>query len=446
MDANSKALESESIKVMIWRYSWPAIIAATATPLYNIIDRIFIGQGVGALAISGLALTFPIMSLSTALGTLVGAGSAAVVSLQMGEKKHQKAVLTLGNATLLNIIIGVAFSVLSLIFLDPILYLFGASDATIPYARDFMRIILIGNVIPHLFFGLNNIIRASGYPTKAMLSLLLTIGVNLILAPLSIFAFHWGIKGAATATVISQSIGLLCVLSHFISKKNNLRYEKGCFRFSWTIIRQITSIGVAPFILHCLTCLIVILINRQLGYYGGDLCIGSYGIVNTLLNVLIMMVFGLSQGMQPIVGYNWGAKQRDRALNAFKLTMLYSFVFGLVGLILFELFPRTIGSVFTDNEEMIGMVVEGLRVTILFFPAACMQIIATNFFQAIGKAGVSVFLSSTRQLIFLIPLLLILPPFFGTMGVWSSWAIADLQASLVTAAVLLHFRTLIRKP
>jgi len=339
MDQRNEALEHGNVKQLLWQYALPAIIATTATSFYNIIDRIFIGQGVGPLAISGLALTFPIMNLGTALGTLVGAGSSAIISIRMGEKRREEAIQTLGNAFVLNMIIGILFSVLALCFLDPLLYLFGASDATLPYARDFMRVILLGNVITHLFFGLNNIIRASGYPTKAMISLLLTIGINIILAPLFIFVFHWGIKGAATATVISQSAGLVWVVSHFLSRKPYVHFTKQCFRLSGRIIGSIFSIGVAPFLIHCCACLIAILMNLQLGTYGGDMAIGAFGIINSIISLLIMIMFGFTQGMQPIVGYNWGAKQHDRAIEAFRLTIYYATAVSVIGFIAAECFP-----------------------------------------------------------------------------------------------------------
>ena len=391
----------------------PAIIATTATSFYNIIDRIFIGQGVGPLAISGLALTFPIMNLGTALGTLVGAGSSAIISIRMGEKRREEAIQTLGNAFVLNVIIGILFSVLALCFLDPLLYLFGASDATLPFARDFMRVILLGNVITHLFFGLNNIIRASGYPTKAMISLLLTIGINIILAPLFIFVFHWGIKGAATATVISQSAGLVWVVSHFLSRKPYVHFTKQCFRLSGRIIGSIFSIGVAPFLIHCCACLIAILMNRQLGTYGGDMAIGAFGIINSIISLLIMIMFGFTQGMQPIVGYNWGAKQHDRAIEAFRLTIYYATAVSVIGFIAAECFPGFIARWFTDSQELIDITTKGMRIYVICLSLVGFQVVTTNFFQSIGRAGISIFLSMTRQLLFLTPLLLLFPPLFG---------------------------------
>lgn len=436
MDKQNEALEKGNVKQLLLQYALPAIIATTATSFYNIIDRIFIGQGVGPLAISGLALTFPIMNLGTALGTLVGAGSSSIISIRMGEKQQEKAIQTLGNAFVLNMIIGVLFSVFTLIFLDPLLRLFGASDATLPYARDFMRIILLGNVITHLFFGLNNIIRASGYPTKAMISLLLTIGVNIILAPLFIFVFHWGIKGAATATIISQTIGLVWVFSHFLSKKPYVHFTNTCFRLSARIIGNIFSIGVAPFLIHCCSCLIAILMNWQLGHHDGDLAIGAFGIINSIISLLIMIMFGFTQGMQPIVGYNWGAKQADRAIEAFKLTIYYATAVAVIGFIAAECFPRFIAHWFTSDTELINITAKGLRIYVLCLSVVGFQVVTTNFFQSIGKAGISIFLSMTRQLLFLTPLLLLLPPAFGLAGVWFATPVADLISALVTAGVL----------
>lgn len=439
MDKRNDALEHGNVKQLLWQYALPAIIATTATSFYNIIDRIFIGQGVGPMAISGLALTFPIMNLGTALGTLVGAGSSAIISIRMGEKRREEAIQTLGNAFVLNVIIGILFSVLALCFLDPLLYLFGASDATLPYARDFMRVILLGNVITHLFFGLNNIIRASGYPTKAMISLLLTIGINIILAPLFIFVFHWGIKGAATATVISQSAGLVWVVSHFLSRKPYVHFTRQCFRLSGRIIGSIFSIGVAPFLIHCCACLIAILMNRQLGTYGGDMAIGAFGIINSIISLLIMIMFGFTQGMQPIVGYNWGARQRERALEAFRLTIYYASSVAVVGFLAAECFPGFIASWFTDHQELIDITTKGMRIYVIGLSFVGFQVVTTNFFQSIGKAGISIFLSMTRQLLFLTPLLLLFPALFGLDGVWFATPAADLIAALVTAGVLWYY-------
>lgn len=439
MDQRNEALEHGNVKQLLWQYALPAIIATTATSFYNIIDRIFIGQGVGPLAISGLALTFPIMNLGTALGTLVGAGSSAIISIRMGEKRREEAIQTLGNAFVLNMIIGILFSVLALCFLDPLLYLFGASDATLPFARDFMRVILLGNVITHLFFGLNNIIRASGYPTKAMISLLLTIGINIILAPLFIFVFHWGIKGAATATVISQSAGLVWVVSHFLSRKPYVHFTKQCFQLSGRIIGSIFSIGVAPFLIHCCACLIAILMNRQLGTYGGDMAIGAFGIINSIISLLIMIMFGFTQGMQPIVGYNWGAKQHDRAIEAFRLTIYYATAVSVIGFIAAECFPGFIARWFTDSQELIDITTKGMRIYVICLSLVGFQVVTTNFFQSIGKAGISIFLSMTRQLLFLTPLLLLFPPLFGLDGVWFATPAADLIAALVTAGVLWYY-------
>lgn len=444
MDSRHHDLENLPIRKLFWQYAFPAIAAATATPIYNIIDRIFIGHGVGPLAISGLALCFPIMNLGTALGTLVGAGSAAIISIRMGEKKQEEAIQTLGNAFILNLLIGLSFSILALIFLDPILRLFGASDATLPFAHDFMSILLIGNVITHLFFGLNNIIRASGYPTKAMLSLFITIGANLLLAPLFIFGFHWGIKGAATATVIAQSVGLVWVITHFCSHKHYVRFRSTGFRLSGKIIRNIFSIGVAPFIIHSCACLVAIVINWKLEQYGGDMAIGSFGIINAIASVLIMIMFGFTQAMQPIVGYNWGAGQHKRANQTFRLTIICATIVGTIGFLLAELMPGTIARCFTSDAELIDLTIFGLRIYVLCMPLVGFQVVTSNFFQSIGNAKVSVILSLSRQVICLIPFLLTLPLFWQLTGVWAAVPAADFAAAILTAAILVSYRRKLR--
>ncbi|MCQ2272200.1 MAG: MATE family efflux transporter [Bacteroidales bacterium] len=440
MNSHNQALENLPIKQLFWQYALPAIAAATATPIYNIIDRIFIGQGVGPLAISGLALCFPIMNLGTALGTLVGAGSAAIISIRMGEKKQQEAIQTLGNALILNLLIGLTFSILSLIFLNPILRLFGASDATLPFAHDFMSILLIGNVVTHLFFGLNSIIRASGYPTKAMLSLFITIGVNLMLAPLFIFGFHWGIKGAATATVIAQCAGLVWVVLHFCSHKPYVHFCKSGFRLSGRIIKNIFSIGIAPFIIHCCACIVAIIMNWQLGKYGGDLVIGSFGIINAIGSVLIMFMLGLAQAMQPIVGYNWGAGLHDRVNKTFRLTILCATIVGTVGFLVAELMPNLITRCFTNDAELIKLTTFGLRIYVLCMPLVGFQVVTSNFFQSIGNAKISIILSLSRQVLCLIPFLLTLPLLWKLNGVWISVPAADFASAIFTAIVLVVYK------
>ncbi|MDD4848811.1 MAG: MATE family efflux transporter [Bacteroidales bacterium] len=435
---NPVELGTESIGKLLWSYSLPAIIATTASSLYNIIDRIFIGQGVGALAISGLAITFPIMNLATAFGTLVGAGASAIVSIRLGEKRRIEAIRTLGNAFVLNIIIGIALAVLLLAFLDPILLLFGASNDTLPYARDFMQIILLGNVVTHLFFGLNSILRASGYPTKAMISILLTVGINIIVAPLFIFVFKWGIQGAAIATVISQTCGLIWVLAHFFNKKSHIHFQPAGFHLRGCIIRDIFSIGMSPFLIHSCMCLITILINLRLQQYGGDYAVGAYGIVNSVTTFIIMVVLGLTQGMQPIAGYNYGANLMPRVMKVFKLSVIAGTIITTTGFLILMIFPQSISLAFTNHEELVRISVQGMRLYVIFMPLGGFQIVTSNFYQAIGRAKTAIFLSLSRQVIFLIPFILLLPTYFGLSGVWYAIPSADLLSALVTAGVLLY--------
>ncbi|MBO4232371.1 MAG: MATE family efflux transporter [Bacteroidales bacterium] len=439
MDSRTFALENENIGKLLFSYSIPAIIASTASSLYNIIDRMFIGQGVGAYAISGLALTFPIMNLSAAFGTLVGAGAASIVSIRMGEKRNHEATRVLGNAFILNIIIGIVYSVLALWFLDDMLILFGASELTLPYARDFMRVILFGNVITHLFFGLNGIMRASGYPLKAMITTIITVAANLIFAPLFIYVFGWGIKGAAWATLLSQAIGLVWVMAHFVDKTSTIRFVRGCFALNRKIIADIFSIGMSPFLIHACSCLITIVMNRQLKAYGGDLAVGAFGIINSIVGLVVMVVFGFTQGMQPVVGYNYGARKPQRVTKTLKLTVLCASVVAVSGFLLAMFFPRHIAQFFTTDTTLISLTAYGIRIYMMMIPIVGFQIVTSNFFQSIGKAELAIVLSLSRQVLFIIPFLFVLPQFFSLTGVWAAQPAADLLAAVVTAVTLTLF-------
>jgi putative MATE family efflux protein len=436
---NYKELETGEVGRLFWEYSLPAIVAMTAASVYNIVDRIFIGNGVGALAISGMALTFPIMNLAIALGTLVGAGASAVVSIRMGEKRHDDAVSTLCTALVLNIVIGTVFSILSLCFLNNILYAFGASSDTIPYARDFMQVILLGNVITHIFFGLNSIMRSSGYPSKAMWSILLTVSVNVALAPVFIFLLKWGIRGAALATILSQTVGMIWVLAHFSSKTPYVRFEAEGFRLRWPVIRDIFAIGVSPFLFHSCTCLVAIIMNRQLGRQGGDLAIGAFGIINSIAALIVMIIFGFTQGMQPIVGYNYGAGLMDRVVKAFKITLACSTAVSVMGFLMAVLFPSQIAGAFTHDSQLMSLTSSGMRIIMIAFPLVGFQVVTSNFFQSIGKAKVAIILSLSRQVICLIPFVLIFPLFWGLNGVWTASPASDMTSSILAAAILFYY-------
>lgn len=426
------------ISKLFWTYSLPAIVATTASSVYNVIDRMFIGNGVGPLAISGLALTLPIMNLAIALGTLVGAGACAIVSIRMGEGRRDAAIHTLGNALVLNVIIGLTFSVIALIFLKPLLYLFGASDDTLPFARDFMQIILMGNVITHIFFGLNHIMRASGHPAKAMVSILLTVAVNLVLAPLFIFVLDWGIRGAALATVIAQFVGMIWVLAHFRSSRSYIRFESHGFRLSRPIIRDIFAIGVSPFFIHVAASLVAVVMNLQLGRHGGDLAIGAYGIIGSVLILIVMVLFGFTQGMQPIVGFNFGARKMDRVYQALRLTIFWATLVAVLGFVVCMIWPAQIARAFTRDAAFIEVTAHGLRIQVAAFAVVGFQVVVSNFFQSIGRARIAVLLSLSRQLICLLPFVLLFPMAWGLDGVWVAGPAADLLAAGLTAFILRH--------
>ncbi|GAE85625.1 multi antimicrobial extrusion protein [Bacteroides reticulotermitis JCM 10512] len=430
------ALGTEKIGKLLMQYAIPAIIAMTASSLYNMVDSIFIGHGVGALAISGLALTFPLMNLGAAFGSLVGVGASTLISVKLGQKDYGTAQKILGNVLILNLIIGISFTLLVLPFLDPILYFFGGSDETVKYAREFMQIILLGNVVTHLYLGLNAVLRASGHPQKAMIATITTVVINVLLAPLFIFVFDWGIRGAAAATVCAQLIALLWQF-HFFSRKDELiRLQKGIYRLERKIVTDSLAIGMAPFLMNMASCFIVILINQGLKKYGGDLAIGAFGIVNRIVFVFIMIVLGLNQGMQPIAGYNFGAKLYPRVTRVLKETIRYATVITTIGFLIGMFIPEMVSAIFTSDPELIAISSKGFRLVVLFFPIVGFQMVASNFFQSIGMANKAIFLSLTRQMLFLVPCLLILPHYYGQLGVWVSMPVADLAASVVSGAML----------
>ena len=430
------ALGTENIGKLLMQYAVQAIIAMTASSLYNMVDSIFIGHGVGTMAISGLALTFPLMNLAAAFGSLVGVGAATLISVKLGQKDYDTAQRVLGNVFVLNILLGVAFTVIVMAFLDPILYFFGGSDETVGYARDYMYIILLGNTITHLYLGLNAVLRSSGHPQKAMYATIATVIINTILDPVFIYGFGWGIRGAAIATIVAQIISLMWQLWIFSSKEELLHFHRGIFRLKRKIVFDSLAIGMSPFLMNMAACFIVILINQGLKKYGGDLAIGAFGIVNRLVFIIVMIVMGLNQGMQPIAGYNFGAKQYERVTKTLKLTIIYATGVTTFGFIIGMLFSDTVVGIFTSDAELIELSAKGLRIVVMFFPIIGFQMVTANFFQSIGMASKAIFLSLTRQMVVLLPCLLILPRFFGAAGVWYSMHISDLLASLIAGTML----------
>ncbi len=429
-------LGTENIGKLLKQYALPAIIAQTASSLYNMVDSIFIGQGVGPLAISGLAVTFPLMNLSTAFGTLVGAGAATMLSVLLGQKNYKAANKVLGNVVSLNVIIGIIFMAVALIFIDPILYFFGASENTLPYAKEYITIILIGNVITHLYFGLNAAMRSSGSPKKAMGLTIFTVIFNAILDPIFIFWLDLGIAGAAWATVIAQTAAMFVVLHHFNDKKRPFHFEKGIFRLDMRVAKDSLSIGMGPFLMNAAACLVTLFINQQLRKYSGDLGIGAYGICNRFVFMFAMICMGFNQGMQPIAGYNYGARQYSRVKEVFWKTAKLATIMTTLCFIFGMFLPKAAVGIFTHDEELMNLAAKALRIMTMVFPIVGFQMISTNFFQSLGMVKKSVILSLSRQILFLLPLLYVLPLWFEDTGVWMSFPISDFLATLLTIFML----------
>lgn len=438
----SVVLATRPISKLLWQFATPSIIAMSATSIYNFCDSIFIGQGAGAYAIAGLAITFPLMNISAAFGSLAGTGGAAQTSVYMGMKKRNIAQKIFGNVLSLNLIIGLTLTTLGLLFIDPILEAFGATETTLPYARDYMRIYMLGICIHHAFLGMSGQLRAIGHPQLAMKAQLLTVVINIILDALFIFGFGWGISGAALATVIAQTCGF-AMTSWFLRGGTDkyVHFKRNIFQLKASIVKKILSIGLAPFSVNICGCLIVVVLNHALLEQGGehgDLAVGANGITNRVTQLLILMVAGFSQGMQPIVGFNIGAKLYNRVREVLIKAIMTATIILTSGYILICIFPATLASLFTKDPILIDYCVPALRISLCTFPVVGCQMIATSFFQSIRKPGLSMLISLSRQLIFLLPLLLILPPVMGVHGVWWSMPIADVFS--ITLSIILLLR------
>lgn len=429
-------LGTKPVGRLLLQYAMPAIIAMTASSLYNTIDSIFIGQCVGAMAISGLALTFPLMNLSAAFGAAIGVGASTLISVKLGQSDYKTAENILGNTVVLNTIIGLLFGVIALIFLDPILYFFGASENTISYARDYMVIILLGNIFTHQYFGLNAVLRAASKPKAAMYATIFTVILNTILDPIFIWGLEMGIRGAAIATILSQMVALSWQLRIFSNKKEMLHFTKDRYKLRSDIVKNIIGIGLSPFCMNACACIVVIFINTSLTRHGGDLAVGAYGIANKVAFIFVMIVMGINQGMQPIAGYNYGARRFDRMMKVLKYSMVAATVVTLSGFLLGELLPYHCARLFTSDNELIEIAKKGIQISLLAFPIIGYQMVITNFFQSIGMAKISIFLSLSRQLLLLIPMLIILPHFLGVDGVWASLPVSDTLSAILAAIIM----------
>lgn len=434
-----------SVGKLLWKYSLPAIVGTVVMSLYNIIDRIFIGQGVGPDAIAGLAITFPVMNLASALGMLIGVGSSTRISIVLGQGNKEMAFKVLGNSIIMTIVLGLCYIMVFAVFMKDILILFGASERTLPYAYDFMMYILPGMLFMNLCYSYNNVMRASGYPTRAMVTMFIGAGLNIILAPIFIFIFDWGIKGAAIASDISMLVSAAFVMLHFMSGKSEIHFKHGIYRLKKSILVSVVSIGAAPFLINCAGCAINAIVNNMLYKYGGDSSVAAMGIFTTYTQLLVTVVIGICQGMQPIIGYNYGAMLFGRLRRTYYLAAVAASAVCLLGAMVSLICPQYIARAFTSDHELITATSNGLTIATMMFWGVGFQIVSTNFFQSLGMAAKSIFLSLTRQIIFLIPLLFLLSPHWGLSGVWAAFPISDALAIIVSAILVIYeFRSLRR--
>lgn len=429
-------LGTKPIGRLLAQYAVPSIVAMMASSLLNIIDRVFIGQFCGPMAISGLAITLPLMNLTAAFGAMVGVGSSTLISVSLGQKDYKKSRRILGNAMSLNLIIGMVVGITALVFLNAILRAFGASENTIGYARDYMVVILAGNVFSHMYLGLNAVLRAVGHPRTAMATTLTAIGVNAVLDFLFIYVFNWGIRGAAVATVVSQTIALAWQMKILTNTDELIHLCKDALRLSNRLVQRILGIGMSPFMMHLAACTVVIFLNKGLGHYSGDLAVGAYGIANSIILLFVMIVLGFNQGMQPIVGFNYGAKDYQRVKEILMKTIFCATVVTTASFLVGLACPELIVRIFTTDKELIGLAAQSFRTMVIAFPIVGFQMVTTNFFQSVGMAGKSIFLSLTRQLLFLLPCILVLPLFFGADGVLASIPVSDSVSSVLAGYFL----------
>ena len=436
-------LGTASIRSLLFKYATPGIIAMTAMSLYNMVDSIFIGHGVGAMALSGLTVAKPFMDICAAFGTLVGVGASSLVAIKLGEKDYRSANDILANVIILNVLLGALVMAVGLFWLDPILYAFGASDATISYARDYMEIILAGNILTHIYYGLNSMLRSVGHPRISMYATILAVSLNVILDPIFIFVLDMGVRGAALATIISQLVSVVIELIIFLNPKEVIHFHRGIWRLKRDITMRALGIGTAPFLMHMAACFVVIVLNNQLKRYGGDLAIATFGMTNRFMFFFAMIVMGIQQGMQPIVGYNYGANLHARMVRAYKLSVYCATcvmgVLWLFGVIWPEGFIR----LFTHDELLIAQSIVPARIMLCVMFAIGFPMITGNFYTSIGMARKAIFLSLTRQVLFLIPLIISLPYLFNSLGwepIWGVWWALPISDSLsvITAAILIN--------
>lgn len=432
----SQAMGQEKISKLLWDFSLPAIVGMIVNALYNVVDSIFVGNGVGEIGLTAVTIAFPIMIVLMAIGMLIGIGASTLISIKLGEQNHQAAETILGNAFTLMILAVIFVSATALFFLDPLLIFLGAKPNVLPYARDFSKIILLGSIFMHIGFGLNNIIRAEGNPRVAMMTMLIAAFLNTVLNPLFIFVFNLGISGSALATVMAQAVSAMWVLYYLTSNKSLLRLRYVNFKLQPELVGEIIKIGLPSFFMQIAASIVTVLYNFSLLQYGGELAVAAMGIVNRVGMLILMPIFGISQGVQPIIGYNYGAQQYDRVRKVLRIGIYTATAMSSVGFILIQVFAANIVKVFNNNPDLILIGSNGLKTFLIFLPIIGFQIIGSTYFQAIGKATQAIFLSLSRQVIILIPAILLLPRFFGLPGIWYAGPVADFVASILTAIYL----------
>jgi putative MATE family efflux protein len=432
----SKQMGEQSISKLLVRFSVPAIVGMMVNALYNVVDRIFIGRGVGALGIAGATVGFPIMLILMAFGMLVGLGGNALVSIRLGQKKKEEAELILGNSFVLLVLLALVLTAAGLFFLKPMLLLFGASEKILPYAQDYLRIILLGSIFQAIGFGMNNFIRGEGNPKIAMLTMLIGAVLNTILDPIFIFVLGLGVKGAALATIISQAAAASWVLLYFLGGKSLLKIHLKNLRLNLQIVGKIISIGSAPFAMQLASSVMNAVLNRQLQTHGGDLAISTIGIIYSIFLMILMPIFGLNQGAQPIIGYNYGAQKYDRVKKTLQLAIAVATFWVIIGFVATQMFPHALVLLFNDNKELLSMGTGAMRIFLMMLPLIGFQVVSSSYFQAVGKPKPAMLLSLSRQVLFLIPLIIILPHFFGLKGIWYAGPTSDLLSSLLTGAWL----------
>jgi putative MATE family efflux protein len=438
MKKTSELAEANIGRLML-KYFVPAFIGVFVNSLYNIVDRIFIGQGVGAEALSGISVIFPVMLIMMGFGMLIGIGAGVLVSINLGRKDHRKAEQTLGTSFILMIAVSALIMIIGFAIKKPMLESFGATQATFDYANDYLDIILFGVVFQVVGFSLNNIIRSEGSVHTAMYSMLISAGTNIILDPIFIFGLGMGVKGAAWATVISMIVLTIWVLAHFRSKRSVIKMRKEHMKFDWPVTKEIIAIGMAPFAMQIAGSMVQGLLNKKLILFGGDLAVGAMGIINSVATMVVMTIVAINMASQPIIGFNFGAKQGKRVKDALRYSLIAATLIAISAFILIEAMPGVLVSLFNrDSRELYDLTVQGLRILILAWPLVGMQVVAGHFFQSVGKAKIAIFLTLLRQVLVLLPLLVFMPEWFGLTGIWAAFPVSDTISAMVVTFFLVR--------